>query len=270
LGDPFVFGQIAAAHALSNLYAVGAEPWTALAIAAVPYASPRNMHADLSAMLQGASEILRADGCALVGGQDTEASEMALGFAVTGLVDSGKIMRKTGLHPGDQLILTKPLGTGIVLAGHRHGNARAKWLLAAIGSMRATNASAARIAMTHRAHAGTDVTDRGLAGRLQEMLEASGVAAVLRLAAIPVLPGARALAAHGIASALAGNNRRRMADTPDTALLEDPQVSGGLLLGLSPGRASACLQSLRDGGLNAAIIGEVEPARDGATRIRFE
>jgi selenide, water dikinase len=270
LGDPFVFGQIAAAHALSNLYALGAEPWTALAVASVPYASSRSMHADLSAMLQGASEILRTDGCALVSGQNTEASEMALGFAITGLVDSGKISRKSGLHPGDQLILTKPLGTGIVLAGHRHGNARAKWLLAAIGSMRTTNASAARIAMTHRAHAGTDVTDLGLAGRLLEMLEASGVAAVLRLAAIPVLPGARALAAHGIASTLAGDNRRRMVDTPDTALLEDPQMSGGLLFGLSPGLASACLQALRDGGLNAAIIAEVEPARDGASRIRFE
>jgi selenide,water dikinase len=132
LDDPFIFGQIAAAHALSDLYAMGAEPWTALAIASVPYASPQKMRSDLSAMLQGATEILRADGCTLVGGHSAEASEAALGFSVTGLVDANRIMRKSGLNPGDQLILTKPLGTGIVLAGHMRGNARSRWLLAAI------------------------------------------------------------------------------------------------------------------------------------------
>jgi selenide, water dikinase len=270
LDDPFIFGQIAAAHALSDLYAMGAEPWTALAIASVPYASSQKMRADLSAMLQGATQILRADGCSLVGGHSAEASEMALGFSVTGLVDSGKILRKAGLRPNDQLILTKPLGTGIVLAGHMQGNTRVQWLLAAIESMRTTNAAAARIAMAHRPNAGTDVTGFGLAGHLQEMLEASGVGAVLRLEAIPALPGARALAAHGIESTLAPANRRPLGDAPDTALLADPQTSGGLLLGLPPTRAAACLQALRENGLNAAIIGEVEPIREGPGRIRLE
>jgi selenide, water dikinase len=270
LDDPFLFGQIAAAHALSDLYAMGAEPWTALAIASVPYASSRKMRSELSAMLQGATEILRADGCVLVGGHSAEASETALGFAVTGLIDSGKILRKGGLQPGDQLILTKPLGTGIVLAGHMRGNARAQWLIAAVESMRTTNASAARIAMAYRPRAGTDVTGFGLAGHLQEMLEASGAAAVVRLEAIPALPGARALAAHGIESTLAPDNRRLLGDAPDTALLVDPQTSGGLLLGLPASRAADCLQALRDSGLNAAIIGEVEPARDGTGRIRLE
>jgi selenide, water dikinase len=179
-------------------------------------------------------------------------------------------MRKAGLQPGDLLILTKPLGTGIVLAGHMRGNARAQWLLAAIESMRTTNASAARIALAHRPRAGTDVTGFGLAGHLHEMLDASDVAAVLRLDAIPALPGARALAAHGIESTLAPANRRILGDAGDTALLVDPQTSGGLLLGLPPVRAAACLQALRDGGLDAAIIGEVEPARDGTIRIRLE
>jgi selenide, water dikinase len=270
LDDPFVFGQIAAAHALSDLYAMGAEPWTALAIASVPYASSQKMRAELSAMLQGATEILREDGCALVGGHSAEASETALGFSVTGLVESGKILRKAGLQPGDQLILTKPLGTGIVLAGHMRGNVRAQWLLAAIESMRTTNAVAARIAMAHRPRAGTDVTGFGLAGHLQEMLDASGVAAVLRRQSIPALPGALALAAHGIESTLAPENRRFLGDAPDTALLVDPQTSGGLLLGFPPARAVVCLQVLRDHGLNAAIIGEVEPARDDAPRITLE
>ena len=168
------------------------------------------------------------------------------------------------------MILTKPLGTGIVLAGHMRGNARAQWLIAAIDSMRTTNASAVRIAMAYQPHAGTDITGFGLAGHLHEMLEASGVAAVLRLEAIPALPGARALAAHGIESTLAPENRRVLGDAPETALLVDPQTSGGLLLGLPANRASGCLQALRDSGLNAAIIGEVEPTRDGTGRIRLE
>jgi selenide,water dikinase len=270
LDDPFVFGQIAAAHALSDLYAMGAEPWTALAIASVPYAASRKMRAELSAMLQGATEILRADGCALVGGHSAEASETALGFSVTGLVDSGRILWKAGLQAGDHLILTKPLGTGIILAGHMRGNVRASWLLAAIGSMRTTNAAAARIAMAHQSRAGTDVTGFGLVGHLQEMLVASRVAAVLWREAIPALPGARTLAAHGIESTLAPDNRRIIGDAPDTALLVDPQTSGGLLLGLPANRAAGCLQALQDIGLTAAIIGVAEPARPGSSLIRLE
>ena len=269
LDDPFLFGQIAAAHALSDLYAMGATPWTALAIASVPYASSGKMRAELSAMLQGATQVLQAEGCALVGGHSAEASESALGFSVTGLVESGKILRKAGLQIGDQLILTKPLGTGIILAGHMRGNARAQWLLAAIQSMRTTNAGAARIAMAHRPRAGTDVTGFGLAGHLQEMLEASGMAAVIRLDAIPALPGAKALAAHGVESTLAPDNRRFLVDTANTALIVDPQTSGGLLLGFPASRAPGCLAALRESGLDAAIIGEVEAAREGASRIRL-
>ena len=269
LDDPFLFGQIAAAHALSDLYAMGATPWTALAIASVPYASSGKMRAELSAMLQGATQVLQAEGCALVGGHSAEASESALGFSVTGLVESGKILRKAGLQIGDQLILTKPLGTGIILAGHMRGNARAQWLLAAIQSMRTTNAGAARIAMAHRPRAGTDVTGFGLAGHLQEMLEASGMAAVIRLDAIPALPGAKALAAHGVESTLAPDNRRFLVDTANTALIVDPQTSGGLLLGFPASRAPGCLAALRESGLDAAIIGEVEAAREGVSRIRL-
>ena len=142
--------------------------------------------------------------------------------------------------------------------------------------MRTTNATAARIAMAHRPRAGTDVTGFGLAGHLQEMLEASNAGAVLRLDTIPALPGARALAAHGIESTLASDNRRLLGNAPETtllpetALLADPQTSGGLLLGLPPSRAIACLQGLRDAGVNAVVIGEVEPARDDAPRIRLE
>ena len=270
IDDPFVFGQIAAAHALSDLHAMGAEPWTALAIASVPYASSGKMRADLAAMLQGATGVLRGDGCTLVGGHSAEAAEAALGFSVTGIVEAGRVLRKSGLQAGDQLILTKPLGTGIILAGHMRGNVRSQWLLEAIESMRTTNAVAAHIGMAHRPRAGTDVTGFGLAGHLHEMLEASNMAAVLRLEAIPALPGVRALIAHGIESTLAPENRRLLGDAPDTALLVDPQTSGGLLLGLPASRAGACLEALRENGVDAAIIGEVEPAYVGIARIRLE
>jgi selenide,water dikinase len=271
--DPFIFGQIAAAHALSDLYAMGAQPWTALAIAAVPYAAGEKMRAELSAMLLGATQVLEADGCALVGGHSAEATEAALGFSVTGLVEPGQVLRKTGLRPGDRLILTKPLGTGIVLAGHMRGNARAQWLMAAIDSMRTTNAEAARIALAHQAHAGTDITGFGLAGHLLEMLEASDAAAVLRLDAIPLLPGVIALATHGVESTLAPENRKHLADVPeapDVAPLVDPQTSGGLLLAMPTVQANPCLQEMLAAGLTAAIIGEVEPVRPNAGRIRLE
>ena len=173
IDDPFVFGQIAAAHALSDLHAMGARPWTALAVAAVPYASGDKMRTELADMLHGASGVLAADGCALVGGHSAEAAEPALGFAVTGLADPAKLLRKSGLRPGDALVLTKPLGTGIVLAGHMRGLARAAWLSAAIASMRTSNATASRILREHGVVACTDVTGFGLAGHLLEMLRAS-------------------------------------------------------------------------------------------------
>ena len=176
IDDPFVFGEIAAAHALSDLHAMGARPWTALAIAAVPYASGEKMRTELADMLQGASRVLAADGCALVGGHSGEAEEAALGFAVTGLADPGKLLRKAGLRPGDVLVLTKPLGTGIVLAAHMKGLARAPWLQAALASMRASNAAASRVLREFGAVACTDVTGFGLVGHLFEMLRASGVA----------------------------------------------------------------------------------------------
>ena len=249
---------------------MGAEPWTALAIASVPYATARKMHADLSAMLQGATEILRADGCALVGGHSAEASEMGLGFSVTGLADSGKILRKSGLQPDDQLILTKPLGTGIVLAGHMRGNVRAQWLIAAI-ELDAHNqrprrpdrddASSARWNRHHRLWTGRP-SARDAGGLRPRCGAAAGGNPRAARRTRPRRAWDRGSSAP--------ENRLLFGDAPETALLVDPQTSGGLLLGLPPSRATACLQALLDNGLNAAIIGEVEPAREHAPRIRLE
>jgi selenide,water dikinase len=254
IDDPFLFGQIAAAHALSDLHAMGARPWTALAVAAVPYTSGAKMRTELADMLAGATEILTADGCALVGGHSAEAAEPALGFAVTGLADPAMLMRKSGLRAGDALVLTKPLGTGIILAAHMRGLARAAWLQTAIDSMRMSNAVAAEVFQAYGVVACTDITGFGLAGHLMEMLRASGVAATLWPDRIPALPGALELAAHGVESTLASENRRALDGAP---LLIDPQTSGGLLAGIPSDLAEACLDELHAAQIHAAIIGHI-------------
>ena len=272
IDDPFVFGEIAAAHALSDLHAMGARPWTALAVAAIPYTSGDKMRTELADMLQGASAILAADGCALVGGHSAEGTEPALGFAVTGLADPARLLRKAGLRPGDALVLTKPLGTGIILAGHMRGLTRATWLQAAIASMQTTNAAASRILREHGAEACTDVTGFGLAGHLLEMLRASRVAAVVWMDRVPALPGAVELAAQGVASTLAPENRRALPDAhldARTAVLLDPQTSGGLLAGLAPARAATCVEALRAAGIEASIIGAIERG-DPTIRLGIE
>ena len=261
IDDPFAFGEIAAAHALSDLHAMGARPWTALAIAAVPYTSGAKMRVELADMLAGASGVLAADGCALVGGHSAEAAEPALGFAVTGLADPARLLRKSGLRPGDALVLTKPLGTGIVLAGHMRGLARAAWLQAAIASMRTSNAAASRILREHGAVACTDVTGFGLAGHLLEMLRASHVGAVVWPDRLPALPGALELADRGVESTLAPENRRLLSSTgadARAALMLDPQTSGGLLAGIAPDRVETCLTALHAAGIAAAIVGAAE------------
>jgi selenide,water dikinase len=262
IDDPWLFGQIAAAHALSDLHAMGARPWTALAVAAVPYMRGSRMQDDLSAMMRGALEILTADGCTLVGGHSAEGAEAALGFAVNGLVDPDEVWRKSGLWPGDVLVLTKPIGTGIVLAGAMRGLAKARWLQAATDSMRRSNAAAARILREHGVIACTDVTGFGLGGHLREMLVASGVSAVIDPSALKLLPGVRELAAQGVASSLAPDNRAALdlPDHPALPFLIDPQTSGGLLAGVAVERAGACLAAMLAEGIDAAIIGRVEPA----------
>jgi len=156
--DPYTLGKIAANHALGDVYAMGGEPQTALAIATVPYGLESKVEADLSAMITGANEVLREARCALVGGHTSEGAELALGFAVNGLVPAAAALRKDGLQPGDGLILTKPLGTGTLLAADMRGRAKARWVMAAIAHMIQSNGKAAEIFRRYGVHAATDVT----------------------------------------------------------------------------------------------------------------
>ena len=182
--DPYTFGRIAANHALGDIYAMGAEPQTALAIATVPYGIEAKVEADLAQMMAGANEVLREAECALVGGHTSEGAELSLGFAVNGLVEREAALRKGGLRPGDALILTKPIGTGSLLAAHMRGKAKARWVMAAHRPHGAVEPGSGQDPARRTARsAATDVTGFGLLGHLVEMVRAGGVDATLCAAA---------------------------------------------------------------------------------------
>ena len=274
--DPYLFGQIAATHALNDIYAMGGAPETALAIATLPPARPPIVEHDLFHMLRGALDVLEPAGAVLIGGHSAEGAELALGFAVTGRPPAGKLLRKGGLRPGDRLILTKPLGTGVILAADGRGRAPAGAVEDAIATMLQSAAASAMCLLRHGATACTDVTGFGLLGHLVEMLRASQMNAMLDPAAIPALDGAFDLFSLGIASSLHTDNLAAMTALdageagPIASLLIDPQTAGGLLAGLPAERAASCLGELRALGYRAALIGRTERASGPDPRVRFE
>ena len=278
--DPYSFGRIAANHALGDIHAMGAEPRTALAIATVPHGIERKIEADLLDMMTGADEALRAEGCAIVGGHSGEGAELALGFAITGRIEPGEALRKSGLRPGDALILTKHIGTGTLLAADMRGKAKARWIMSALREMTVSNRAAAAILRRHGARAATDVTGFGLLGHLVEMAEASGVDVRLWLSAIPLLDGAAETAGLGLLSSLHPQNllvrhavrdSERIAADPAYPLLFDPQTAGGLLASVPADQAEECVRALRADGYDvAAIIGAVEPRGADSRPVAIE
>jgi selenide,water dikinase len=273
IDDPYLFGEIAANHALNDVFAMAAEPRTALALVVVPYGLPDKVEEQLYQVLAGALAVLQRENVVLVGGHSSEGAELALGLAVHGVVDPARVLRKGGLQPGDRLILTKPLGTGVLFAGAMRGKARGPWIEAALAGMRGSNRTAAAIFGAHRASACTDVSGFGLAGHLTEMVQASGVTASLVLDAVPLYEGAAVLAALGIGSSLLPENLKLgaaiAADGAERSrfeLLFDPQTAGGLLAGVPAERAGTCLAALRaDGAAEAAEIGSVLARADPST-----
>jgi selenide, water dikinase len=280
IDDPYMFGKIAVNHALGDIFAMGAAPQTALAIATVPYGIEAKVEADLSAMMAGANEMLREAGCALVGGHTSEGAELSLGFAVNGLIAPDKVLRKGGLMPGDMLIMTKPLGTGTLLAADMRGKAKARWVMGAIAHMVQSNRVGAGILTAHGAHAATDITGFGLLGHLVEMVRASNVDATLDLTAVPLLDGVAETIGMGIFSSLQPQNvrLRRAIRNIDAAskhplypALFDPQTAGGLLAAVPAAKAEACVAALRDAGYpTTAIIGEVQPRSDALESMTIQ
>jgi selenide,water dikinase len=278
--DPYMLGKIAANHSLGDVYAMGGEPQTALAIATVPYGLEAKVEADLSAMMAGANEVLREAGCALVGGHTSEGAELALGFAINGLVSPKAVLRKGGLRPGDALILTKPIGTGTLLAADMRRKAKARWVMAAITHMIQSNGRAAEILRRHGVHAATDVTGFGLLGHLVEMVRASDVDVTIAMDRVPLLDGARETVALGIFSSLQPQNVRlrraireleTVAMHPVYPLLFDPQTSGGLLAAVPLGEAERCVAALRAAGYAAAdIIGFMTEASGASDPVTLD
>jgi selenide,water dikinase len=279
IDDPYRFGQIAANHALGDIFAMGATPHTATAIAVVPPGLDRQTQSLLAQLMAGAVQVLNAAGCALVGGHSGEGPELSLGFAINGLVDldaQGQplyVMRKTGALVGDALLLTKPLGTGTLFAAHALGRARGRWVEAALDSMAQSSQGAAQTLAQFGAHACTDVTGFGLLGHLVEMLQTPGLGAQLETASLPVLDGALASLQAGIFSSLHSSNAQQSLAIAAGAgkeagqgseaslrreLLFDPQTAGGLLASVPWDQAQACLQALRaQGYTQCALIGRV-------------
>jgi selenide,water dikinase len=259
IDDPYLFGRIAATNALSDVYAMNAEPSTALAVINLPYAESAIVESDLYQTLAGALAVFTAGGIALAGGHTAEAEELQLGFCVTGHAAEEALFRKDGLRAGDTLILTKALGTGALLRAAMMGRCTAEWSDAVVETMIRSNALGAEIFARHDVRAVTDVTGFGLAGHLLEMLDAAQLNARLT-AEIPTLPGFAAVTAEGIYSTLHPANaefaNRLTGDPPD--ILFDPQTSGGLLAGVATTAAEDIVSELRTAGFaDAAIVGNV-------------
>ncbi len=267
--DPFTFGGIAAANALSDVYAMGGAPISALSIVAYP---PNGKAEILEAIMRGGLEKMREAGCAVLGGHSVSDPEIKFGYAVTGTVHPDRIKHNFGALPGDTLILTKALGTGVIGTALKRGVAQPTWVDAATASMLTLNRSACEAMLRLETHGCTDITGFGFIGHAREMAIASGVTLEITAAKIPLLPGAlEAVRAGAISGGLANNRDFASSDaeeseTADPALLQllyDPQTSGGLLISLAASDADAFIASLP----GARIVGRVLPRDNKAIRL---
>lgn len=274
--DPFTFGQIAATNALSDVYAMGGRPLTALAVVCFP------QETDLAILEQimrgGLSKMVEAN-CTVVGGHSVRDAEMKFGYAVTGLIDPARVFTNAGAVPGDALILTKPIGTGVITTALKQGKSEPDWVERAIRSMTTLNGTASAIAAAcNGVHAITDITGFGLMGHGREMALGSGVTLEIETTLVPLIEGAlNAVRAGAIPGGLLANRefaeclvedaRESRIDDYVRTLLYDPQTSGGLLISVALEGAPALLSSLQHAGLPAAIIGRVSgPFAPGAGR----
>ena len=266
--DPYVYGQIAAANALSDVYAMGARPLTALAIAGFPKDADRTL---LPLIFSGGLDKLREAGVALLGGHTVQDQEIKFGYAVTGEVDPRRILTNAGARSGDVLILTKPIGTGVIATALKFDRAPEAAITAAMASMTALNKTAAAVLESWtdgRAHACTDITGFGLIGHASEMAAASNCTLEIEAGAVPLLSGALELARGNVPGGGRTNRTHfstrtvfaREVPTDLSDLLFDPQTSGGLLISVDGDAAAAAADELRTAGCPAVIIGRVRPA----------
>jgi selenide,water dikinase len=272
--DPFHFGQIAAANALSDLYAMGATPLFALNLLAFPRAHLEE--GSLSEIIRGGAEKAREAGISILGGHSIDDPEPKYGLVAVGEVDPSEMTTNSGARPGDKLVLTKAIGTGIIATAIKEGRVGTDTVEAAVRSMAALNRGAAEVARVMGIRGATDVTGFGLLGHLRQMLLASGMSARLDSGAVPLIPGALELA---LKNRFPGGSRRNLEDLetqvrfPDgmlearRLLLADAQTSGGLLLAVPPEAVDETLGRLESAAPAAAVVGEIEEGPTGRIRV---
>jgi len=274
--DPFVYGQIAAANALSDVYAMGGRPITALAIAAFPKEADG---AILGAIFRGGLEKLREAGVALLGGHTVQDGEIKFGYAVTGEVAPSRVWSNAGARAGDEIILTKAIGTGIIATALKFERAPAGAIAAAIESMTRLNRLASEVLLAHVAgavRACTDITGFALIGHASEMASASGCTIEIDSASVPLLPGARALVKGNVPGGGRTNAQHfspgvevgAAIDPELVQLLYDPQTSGGLLVSVAPDHADTAMEALMSAGVAAVRIGRARPRAGSHVVIR--
>lgn len=260
--DPWLFARIAALHALGDVWAMGAAPQAALAQITLPPLSWDLQTRWMREIMSAATDVFQAEGAVIAGGHSTTGAELVIGFTVTGL-PRGAPLTLSGAKSGDQILLTRPIGSGVMLAAEMESAAPGDKVQSALNIM-ATSQSDAAARLATVAHAMTDVTGFGLAGHLSRMAKTSGLAAEVTLSEVPIYEGAEALAASGIRSSVWEENQKAQpVDTPKSAradLLFDPQTAGGLLAALPPDDASKALNDIRAMGHDAAIIGHFIPS----------
>jgi selenide,water dikinase len=274
--DPFVYGQIAAANAVSDVYAMGGRPLTALAIAAFPKDADRSI---LVTIFKGGLDKLAEAGVALLGGHTVQDTEIKFGYAVTGEVLTSRVWSNGGAKPGDEVLLTKALGTGIISTALKFERAPADVVAAAVRSMTTLNRAAAEALQglpAEAVHACTDVTGFGLVGHASEMAAASHCTLELEASAIPLLPGVRALVKGNVPGGGRTNAQHfgphaRISKGLDPELVQlfyDPQTSGGLLVAIDPDHAGHAANALNAAGVPATRIGRVLPPTGARVTIR--
>ena len=277
IDDPWLFARIATLHCLGDIHAMGAQPDSALAIVGVPFANRSITRGLMRELMLGCTTTLTEEGCRLLGGHSSETEELQFGLSVNGHARAGKTLRKQGMKQGDVLILSKPIGTGTLLAADMRYQAGQTWIGGALRWMLVSNRGAAAIFTEHGASACTDVTGFGLAGHLLEMIVSGPVE--LSLGEIPVLDGALECLEREVFSSLHADNKlaeknidggSNLRETARYQILFDPQTAGGLLAAVPEKNAKPCLAALREAGLNqAAVIGQVGDQADGHARIHL-
>jgi selenide,water dikinase len=270
--DPYTFGRIAAANALSDVYAMGGQPLTALGIVCFPQQADPKL---LQEIMCGGLSVMQEAGCIVVGGHSVRDAEIKFGYSVTGLIHPQRVKKNCTAAPGDRLVLAKAIGTGVITTALKQGRAPESWVAAAVESMTKLNRDASEVAASFEAHAMTDVTGFGLMGHAREMSIGSGNQLVIQTHSVPLLAGAVAAAQDGcIPAGLVANREFAECMVEDDAgtqidptirtLLFDPQTSGGLLISVGAEYVSALVERLQQAGYPAAEIGQI---RQGDPKI---